>query len=450
MKSRSREWVFTLLLGWALRGGALCYRLFGLGLSPLQTSSQAVEYLNLGRAILRGNWADNYFVARPPLMPVVVAVVFRFFTDSQVALALVNVTVGAVTAGVAYALAQHLTSNISIARLAGVLTAIDPASIASNINLQAEALTNFFLALSFLWLALTIKRQRLSDAALAGLWLALAMLARPTPIYLFAFCLPLFIALLGKQSPRFYLAFAVLPVLCLLGWSARNFAFIGQFTFSTVSDFNLLFYRAVSVERGANSGKSDDVIRREFAAEIERRVGSPIEGSQIDSGFFWRNFAPDDGRRVTIMRTLALDVFRAHPLWYIATIPGGLYHMYAYTELIGSPFWPELIYNIALYTAATLGLVIRWRQRDWLTLGLSLTFIIYITTTTIISQTTGMDTRMRTPLTVPLTLLAAAAIMWVRDKSSGPQGLLVWLKSGRAGRGAGLSSGRVSNNGSHK
>ena len=300
------------------------------------------------------------------------------------------------------------------------------ASIANSINLQAETLTNFLLALSMLWLALVIQRRRLRDAALAGLWLGLATLARPTTIYLFAFCLPLFVVLLRKESLKLYPAFAILPVLFILGWSGRNQIHIGEFTYSTVGDFNLLFYRAVSVERWANAGKSDDVIRREFAAEVERRMGSPVDISQIDSGYFWRNFSPTDGRRVRVMRVMALEVFRAHPLWYLATLPGGVFRMYAYTSLYGSPFLPELLYNLAFYTAAIIGVVVCWKRRDWPALWITLTVIGYVTLATIVSQTTGMDTRMRTSTTTALAVLGAIAVVWIRDKW-----LSLWLRKGR-------------------
>ncbi len=423
MKLRIAELAIIFILGWALRFGLMVYRLTVLDSTPLENSPQAVEYHNLGRALLyRWEWSNYYFAARPPLMPLLIAGLYAIFGEAPIAVALVNITLSAATAVVAVGVASRLTTDRWVARLAGLWAAIDPASVANSINLQAETLANFCLALAMLWLAATVQHRRLRDAALAGLWLALATLARPTTIYLFIFCLPLFVLLI-KPWPRLYLAFAALPVLFILLWSARNLNYMGEFTYSSLSDFNLLFYRAVSVERWANGGKSDDVIRREFAAEVERRLGTPVDPSLVDAGFFWRNIAPEDGRRVKIMRAMALEVFQAHPVWYFATIPVGLYHMYAYTEMYGSPFLPELIFNLLFYAAAVSGVVISWRRRWWLALLLPATVIGYITLATMVSQTSGMDTRMRTSTTTAMAVLAAvglSALFRARRNRGGP------------------------------
>ena len=423
MKRSFVELALIFALAFALRFGLLEYRLGTNDRTPLEISPQAIEYVNLGKALLyRGEWSAPYFAARPPLMPLMIAGMYAIFGESQMAVAMVNVTLGALTAVMAYGVASSLAGDVRAARLAGVLVAIDPASIANNINLQAEALTNFCLAVSVFFLARLATRQKVSDAVLAGLCLSLAMLARPTTLYLFVFCLPLSFVLLrltpqrsGNVIPRWrwlwlYLAFAALPVLSIAGWSARNRHYMGEFTFSTVSDFNMLFYRAVSVERWALGGKSDDVIRREFAVEVERRMGKPIDPSRVDSGYFWMNIAPQEGQRVKVMRQMALEVFAAHPLWYVATIPVGLYHMYAYTDTYGSPFVPELLYNLLLYAASAWGAGVCWKRRDWPTLWIALTVIGYITLATMISQTTGMDTRMRTSTTVALAVLAAMGV----------------------------------------
>ncbi len=412
MKKLELGGVFILAL--VLRLALLSYRINVLNITPLQNSPDAIEYLLLGKALLNGwDWSSGYFAARPPLMPLLVAAVYTVFGESQTAVAVANVILSAATATLACLIAAQLTHSIPAARLAGILVAIDPASIANSINVQAETLANFWFALSMLFLAHTIQRQKVRDAALAGLALGLATLARPTTIYLFIFALPVFVFIAKhlRDRLRLYFAFAVFPALFALLWSARNLAYIGEYTYTTVSDFNLLFYRAVSVERWARGGVSDDAIRREFAIEVERRLGSSVDPSEVDAGFFWRNFSDKDGRRVRIMRQMALEVYLAHPLWYAATIPAGVYHIYAYTDMFGEPFVPELLYNLFLYAAAAAGGVICWRRRWWPTLAISLTVIGYITLATLISQTTGMDTRMRTSAAAAFAVPAAVGLL---------------------------------------
>ena len=400
------------LLALALRLGMLAYFSWVRGIQPLALSSDAIEYDILARALLDGwDWSSGYFAARPPLWPLLIAGIYRLFGNSQYAIAVFSTVLGATTAVVAFAVAAQLSPVRLVPIITGVLVAIDPASIANNINLQAETPANLFLALALLAFARLTRGQRMRDAMLAGFWVGLATLVRPTTLFLFLFALPLFLLLVRMWLWRFAV-FALFPMIVLLGWSARNFAYINAFTYTTVSDFNMLFYRAVSVERRATR-TSDDTIRRQYALEIEQRLGNSIDESEIDSGFFWRNFAPQDGRRVGIMRAMALDVFAEYPFWYFALIPSGLYRMYAYTSNFGTPFVPELLFNLVLYLLTVVGLIQNIRTQKWGVVGITLTIIIYITLATLASQTTGMDTRMRTSVTLPLALLAAQGIIFI-------------------------------------
>lgn len=381
------------------------------GIEPLELSPDAIEYEVLANALLGGwDWSSGYFAARPPLMPLLFAGVYTVFGPNRVAVAITNALLGAATAVLAVTAARKLHLPRSTSILAGVLVAFDPASIVNNINLQAESLANLWLALAVVALTELLHRQRLRDAILAGLWVGLATLTRPTTLYLFVFALPFFVFFI-RPWPTRYLAFAAIPALVFAGWSLRNQRFIGTFTYSTVSDFNMLFYRAVSVEHWATH-TSDDAVRRNFALEVERRLGNDVAASEIDSGFFWRNFSPADGRRIPIMRSMALETFARHPGWYFALIPPGLYRMYAYTSQYGTPFWPELLYNAVLYLLAALGVARSIRSR-WLPLAsITMMMIGYVTVATLVSQTTGMDTRMRTSMTVSLALLAAVGVAW--------------------------------------
>ena len=407
------------LLALALRLGMLAYFSWVRGIQPLALSSDAIEYDILARALLDGwDWSSGYFAARPPLWPLLIAGIYRVFGNSQYAIAIFSTVLGAATVFVAFAVAVQLSPVRLVHIITGVLVAIDPASIANNINLQAETPANLFLALALLALARLICGQHMRAAIMAGFWVGLATLVRPTTLLLFLFALPLFLWLVRMWLWRFAV-FALVPMIVLLGWSARNFTYINAFTYTTVSDFNMLFYRAVSVERRATR-TSDDTIRRQYALEIEQRLGNSIDESEIDSGFFWRNFAPQDGRRIGIMRAMALDVFREYPFWYLALIPSGLFRMYAYTSNFGTPFMPELLFNLVFYLLAAVGLIQNIRTQRWDVAGITLTLLIYITLATLTSQTTGMDTRMRTSVTVPLALLAAQGIVFLWSRRRRP------------------------------
>lgn len=139
--------IAIFILGLGLRLGRVNY-LSALGITPLQASSQAIEYILLGKGLLHaGGWSANYFVARPPLMPLLIAAVYATAGETPLLVAIINCLLGAGTASAAFLYAKQLSNNSRIARIAGLLVAIDPASIAQNITLQAETLTNFFLIL---------------------------------------------------------------------------------------------------------------------------------------------------------------------------------------------------------------------------------------------------------------------------------------------------------------
>ena len=402
------------IVGLGLRLGRVNY-LSAVGITPLQASSQAIEYILLGKGLLHSDgWSANYFVARPPLMPLLIAAVYATAGEIAMLVAIVNCFLGAATASIAFLYAKQLSNNSRSASIAGLLVAIDPASIAQNVTLQAETLTNILLVLGVWRLAAALQSQQWPNSLFAGLLFGLAALARPTTVFLYLLCLPLFL-LMVKSWARMFLAFSVLPTIMLLAWCARNYYHFGEFTYSTASDFNLLFYRAVSVKRLATN-QLPDLIRREFALEIEHRLGNQFTLDQIDSGYYWNNFAPADSRRVRLMRTIALDVYWQHPFEYVATLPVGFYHMYAFTGAYGSPYWPEAIYNLTLYALALFGGYHAWRKQQQLTWTLNSLLVGYVTVATLVSQTSGMDTRMRTSVTFALAVLSAIGFTWLRKK----------------------------------
>ena len=79
---------------------------------------------------------------------------------------------------------------------------------------------------------------------------------------------------------------------------------------------------------------------------------------------------------------------------------------------------PELLFDLVFYLLVVVGILQNIRSKTgqaqydanpkkWHVVGITLTMLIYITLATLASQTTGMDTRMRTSVTVPHALLAA-------------------------------------------
>ena len=115
------------------------------------------------------------------------------------------------------------------------------------------------------------------------------------------------------------------------------------------------------------------------------------------------------------MRNLALQVYWAHPIEYFATLPIGLHRMDAFSVAFGSPYLPELVFNLGLYALAVLGAYHSWCKQQRLIWALNGLLISYVTLATLISQTSGMDTRMRTSITFAVAILAAVGSTWLWD-----------------------------------
>ena len=111
------------------------------------------------------------------------------------------------------------------------------------------------------------------------------------------------------------------------------------------------------------------------------------------------------------MRALAFEVYARYPFWYVATIPIGVYNMLALSRSL--PVWPplEIAVNVVFYLLALRGLWLAWRAGDRRMVALSLITIGYFFAATLASQTTGMSTRMRSPFTILLAILAAEGVV---------------------------------------
>ena len=132
--------IAILKLGLRLRLGRINY-LSALGITPLQASSQAIEYVLLGKGLLHtGGWSANYFVARPPLMPLLIAAVYATAGEAPLLVAIINCLLGAATATIAFFYARQLLNDSRIAFVTEILVAIDPASISQTITFRLRLL----------------------------------------------------------------------------------------------------------------------------------------------------------------------------------------------------------------------------------------------------------------------------------------------------------------------
>ncbi len=209
----------------------------------------------------------------------------------------------------------------------------------------------------------------------------------------------------------------------VLPWYVRNQVYQNIFTFSTVGNFDLLFYGAVSVKRWA-TGASPQALEEQFSYELDRRLGRAQAREQYDYSSKWKFLVADDPQVNAEITRMALEVFREHPLAYIATAPLPLIKMYAFTKYI-SPFRPvhylEMLFNIAFYTLALCGIIWAWLRHEHVVLAATIIPTAYFSVIPLLSGSgSGMDTRARTPFTFCLAILAAQGGMWLWERRHQP------------------------------
>ena len=395
----------------------------GVHFSP--TADEANTYEVLARQLLAGNgFAQELFSYRPPLQPMFIAFVYMIFntTDPLIA-AFVQTFVGAGVGVLTFLIARELHMPKFVQSCSGLLVALDPASIIIGLTLMAETLSNFFVAFGTLFTVRLIRRAALRDACAAGGCLALATLARPTSIYLWV----LLVLVIVRMVPRFLpkaAAFVAVFAVGVLPWYVRNQVYHNVFTFSTVGNFDLLFYGAVSVKHWA-TGIPPQELEEQFSYELDSRLGRATARDTYDYSTKWKFLVTNDPQVNTEITHMAMDIFREYPFAYIATSPLPLIKMYAFTNYL-LPFqtihWLEILFNMAFYALSLCGIIWARLRREFVVLTVMLVPTAYFSLIPLLSGSgSGMDTRARTPFTFCIAILAAYGLLWLLRLRQRPQ-----------------------------
>lgn len=414
-----------LLLSTLSRGWYMFHRLgYRLVLEDLPDflaagGSDVRGWLGMARHLARYGPDFSYWMMgiRPPLYPATVALVYRLGGNNVHALLLQTAFgIGLPLAGYWLALRlfcplEGISQPNRAAFIAGLVMVFDPASIVVGTVLLSEPLFNLMMAGFLVALTLTIQDFRWLHIALACIFLALTMLTRPTAIYLWL-AAPAILIPLMKAWWKPALALALTGLLVYVGWSAQNYQQRGLFTYSMQTNFTLLFLRALSAEYLA-TGESINDLRVAYAQEVFRRVGDEEAAAAAGPDTMWELHVAPTPQIYHTMGELARERLLAYWPYAVAGTAVGFFRMFALTNDLPGWFVPvELVYHACLYGLALYGAWEAFRRRE---LGLALVClvpILYITGLTLASQTSAMDTRMRSAITAPIVVLAVAGGMW--------------------------------------
>jgi 4-amino-4-deoxy-L-arabinose transferase-like glycosyltransferase len=183
-------------------------------------------YFPVAESTAGGAYQDGYIV-RPPLYPFFLAGLFRLFgTGFGTALLVQSILRGAVLAGVSYLGKRYVSAFAGLA--AASLLAVYPLLVWTYTRFISEILYIPLFLVSFFLLEKTVRSERMSDVAVAGVFSGLATLARSTSFF-FTVIVAVWLAVRKSETGRFSrrnLAQACLLVVMLLAsispWTIRN------------------------------------------------------------------------------------------------------------------------------------------------------------------------------------------------------------------------------------
>ena len=311
------------------------------------------------------------------------------------AILLANAAIGATLAPLTVVLARQLGMGAQLALLAGLIIALDPASVVYSSFLGPEPLANVTLLLMLIALLASIRQpntaRQLATGALAGVALTLSVLSRPAPFLIWT-GLSVWLLLMSRRHSRAVLAYTLVSAIGISAWIAHNARVFDNPTVSTVSAYSLPYYRAASVEHWA-TGHDMDTTTPIWAARRGRYGPRHVV---VDTSTRHHHYT-GPAELTSAMNAVAFETFADHPLEYLYTLPIGVARMFGFTNVL--PRWTlpfEVAWNAALMLGAASGLWIAFRQKRWLLFWSVLLVAAYFTVGTLFVQTSGLDTRMRT------------------------------------------------------
>lgn len=195
----------------------------------------------------------------------------------------------------------------------------------------------------------------------------------------------------------------------------HNAVTYGHWAFSTIGNYNLLYYRAASILYHATDQDIDGVYT-ELARRVEADAGN--DATDITAMQRHTHYARTAEIQAAMTRT-AVEVMLRYPVQYVATVPVGLSRVLLHVS--GPLMWIGLLWNAVLLAAVSAGLWQLIGRRRWVEMAFLLLPCGYFIVGTLLVQTSGIDTRARVMVTPLLAIMAAQGLMYLLNRRRGTQ-----------------------------
>lgn len=239
---------------------------------------------------------------RTPVYPAVLAAAFAVFGHVPAAAILLQIVLGSLTGVFAFLLAREFQFTPVVGLIAGLIVAVDPVSLMTANRLLTETLFTMLLVAGTWTVVRFWNTPGLAWLLLASILFALTALTRPISQVLPFALVPLFLLASRHgqlRRPLLYgLMFVVLSTALTYSWAYRNYRMTGVFTLSTISDTNLIYYRARAVLAEVEGLSQDEAWSR-----LEQRIDQTAQQQGMTTE-----------EKVQLQRTEAIAIFRAYPV----------------------------------------------------------------------------------------------------------------------------------------
>lgn len=208
------------------------------------------DYIDLAKNIMKGKgYCDetgNFSVARPPLYPFVLSVIFKFFGENNFTTArFANVIFHVITTISVFYLSKYFLPT-DLALLSGIVTAINPYHIFNTGFILTESFLTMMITLSFLFLFNLIKVTRYKYVIITGIFWGMLTLTKAV-----SFLYPFFVCpfLIWRTKKFHFLMWIVIICLTISPWVIRNYKVTGRFLLSDTKGGWVFFTATLPVKR---------------------------------------------------------------------------------------------------------------------------------------------------------------------------------------------------------
>jgi 4-amino-4-deoxy-L-arabinose transferase-like glycosyltransferase len=435
--NKSSKWLFWILILAMILRLALVVSVQG----HLERANEpdTPTYIDPALRLLRGEgFIDDSH--RTPVYPLFIAFIYRLFGEGPLPIILAQILLSGLTVFMTYLIGKVLLSEAA-GLLAAFLMAISIESITHAFFLLTETLfTSLFLGSILAYVIFRQSRKRIWIYLSGGL-MGLSILCRPIAAYFpYLFLILVFFDLARDVCERVTKAaiYALSYLVVIIPWMIWNYASIGIATITTISNYNLLFYNAASLQ--ANKMEVNEEQVREI---LRDQVGQVMQE---------RHLSDTPANRDLIYQELARNIISSDPLGYVylhlkndvnnllpgvtdlteilgVTVGGkgtlailnkdGLlaairYYFEDKIWLIGI-FTPAIALLVIIYLTDLIGIGVLLKERNWFALLLLLLPFLYL----MLIPGAPSNQRFRVPAMPYICLLAAqgSVFIWYSVKS---------------------------------